>query len=153
MLAFVMLWAYMAFSQFLIIWAGNLVEEIPWYLRRLRAGWQVVALALVVFHFFVPFVALFFLETKRNVGRLVIVAGLIVLMHLVDLTWLILPGTAAPAGSQPRIPWLSVALVPVAWVGLGGISIWAFLWHLRRRPLAPEELVNSPPDREVDSRT
>lgn len=153
MLAFVMLWAYMAFSQFLIIWAGNLVEEIPWYLRRLRAGWQYVALALVVFHFFVPFVALFFLETKRTVGRLVVVAGLIIAMHLVDLAWLILPGTAAPAGTQPRIPWLSVGLVPVAWLGLGGVSIWAFLWHLRRRPLVPEELVIAPPDKEVDSRS
>ena len=112
MLAFVMLWAYMAFSQFLIIWAGNLVEEIPWYLRRLRAGWQYVALALIVFHFFVPFVALFFLETKRSVERLVVVAGLVIAMHLVDLTWLILPGTAASARSghltaeiPPGAPW------------------------------------------------
>lgn len=153
MLAFVMLWAYMSFSQFLIIWAGNLVEEIPWYLRRTRAGWQYVALALIVFHFFVPFVALFFLETKRNVERLRVVAWLVVLMHLVNLAWLILPGTAAPAGTDPRIPWGSVALVPVAVLGLGGVSVWTFLWHLRRRPLVPEELVIAPPDREVDSRS
>ncbi len=153
MLAFVMLWAYMSFSQFLIIWAGNLVEEIPWYLRRTRGGWGAVALALVVFHFFVPFFALFFLETKRNVERLMVVAGLIVFMHLVDLTWMILPGTAAPAGTAPRIPWASVAHVPVVAAGLGGVSVWTFLWHLRRRPLVPEELVISPPDREVDSRT
>ena len=52
LLAFVMLWAYMAFSQFLIIWAGDLSEEIPWYLRRTRGGWQWIALFLITFHFF-----------------------------------------------------------------------------------------------------
>jgi hypothetical protein len=154
MLAFVMLWAYMAFSQFLIIWAGNLVEEIPWYLRRTRGGWGAVALALVVFHFFVPFFALFFLETKRNVERLMVVAAMVVVMHLVDLAWLVLPALAARSGSNvAAIPWGSVALVPVVAVGLGGISVWTFLWHLRRRPLVPEELLNSPADREVDSRS
>jgi hypothetical protein len=154
MLAFVMLWAYMSFSQFLIIWAGNLVEEIPWYLRRTRGGWQYVALALVVFHFFVPFFALFFLEIKRNVGRLVIVASLVIAMHLVDLSWLVLPAGPARYGHDvAEIPWGAVALIPVAFLGLGGISAWTFLWHLRRRPLVPAELVISPPDREVDPRS
>ena len=154
MLAFVMLWAYMAFSQFLIIWAGNLVEEIPWYLRRTRGGWEYVALALVVFHFFVPFGALFFLENKRNIGRLVIVASLVIGMHLVDLAWLVLPAGPARYGHDvATIPWASVALIPIAFLGLGGISAWTFLWHLRRRPLVPGELVLAPPDREVDPRS
>jgi hypothetical protein len=154
MLAFVMLWAYMAFSQFLIIWAGNLVEEIPWYLRRTRGGWEYVALALIVFHFFVPFFALFFLELKRNVGRLMVVASLVIAMHLVDLTWLVLPAGPARYGHDvAEIPWGAVALIPVAFLGLGGVSAWTFLWHLRRRPLVPGELILSPPDREVDSRS
>ncbi len=154
MLAFVMLWAYMAFSQFLIIWAGNLVEEIPWYLRRTRGGWEYVALALVVFHFFVPFGALFFLEIKRNVERLVIVASLVIAMHLVDLAWLVLPAGPARYGHDvAAIPWGAVALIPFAFVGLGGVSAWTFLWHLRRRPLVPAELILSPPDREVDPRS
>ena len=67
LLAFVMLWAYMSFCQFLIIWSGNLTEEIPWYLRRTRGGWQWVALALIVFHFFLPFFVLLFRENKRQV--------------------------------------------------------------------------------------
>ena len=58
MFAFMVLWAYLSFSQFLIIWAGNLPDEIPWYLRRLRGGWGWVALSLVIFHFAVPFVLL-----------------------------------------------------------------------------------------------
>ena len=66
LLAFVMLWAYMSFCQFLIIWSGNLTEEIPWYLRRTRGGWQWVALALIVFHFFLPFFVLLFRENKRK---------------------------------------------------------------------------------------
>ena len=66
LLAFVMLWAYMSFCQFLIIWSGNLTEEIPWYLRRTRGGWQWVALALIVFHFFLPFFVLLFRENKRH---------------------------------------------------------------------------------------
>ena len=58
LLAFVMLWAYMSFCQFLIIWSGNLTEEIPWYLRRTAGGWQWVAVALIVFQFFLPFFVL-----------------------------------------------------------------------------------------------
>ena len=68
MLAFTMLWAYMSFSQYLIIWSGNLPEEIPWYLRRTRGGWQWVALVLIVFHFFLPFFVLLFRENKRQAG-------------------------------------------------------------------------------------
>ena len=66
LLAFIMLWAYMSFSQFLIIWSGNLPEEIPWYLRRTHGGWQWVALVLIVFHFFLPFFVLLFRESKRQ---------------------------------------------------------------------------------------
>ena len=58
MLTFVILWAYMAFSQYLIIWSGNLPEEIPWYLRRLQGGWGWVGVALVLFHFVLPFLLL-----------------------------------------------------------------------------------------------
>ena len=71
MLAFTMLWAYMSFSQYLIIWSGNLPEEIPWYLRRTRGGWQWVALALILFHFFLPFFVLLFRENKRQ-SRLIV---------------------------------------------------------------------------------
>jgi hypothetical protein len=146
MLAFVMLWAYMSFSQFLIIWCGNLTEEIPWYLRRTKGGWQYVALALITFHFFVPFFALLFRDIKRKVELLMFVAAAIIVMHLVDLSWLVLPAPypalAHAAGEGgPRIPWGAVFLVPVAVVGIGGASVWAFLWHLQRRPLVPEELL------------
>ena len=140
LLAFVMFWAYMAFSQFLIIWCGNLAEEIPWYLRRTRGGWQYVALALIVFHFFVPFGFLLFRETKRGAGLLLGVALAIVAMHLVDLTWLVLPSRfVKPLQLQhrPYIPWDEVALVAAATVGVGGVWVAVFLQNLKGRPLVP----------------
>ena len=70
MFAFMVLWAYLSFSQFLIIWAGNLPDEIPWYLRRLRGGWGWVALTLVIFHFATPFVLLLMRGIKRHADRL-----------------------------------------------------------------------------------
>src|SRR5204862_1749132 len=65
-LAFVMLWAYFAFSQFLIIWSGNLPHEISWYQHRLQTGWRVLALLLLVFHFAVPFLVLLSRRVKRE---------------------------------------------------------------------------------------
>ena len=65
-LACVMVWAYFSFSQFLIIWAGNLPKEIPWYLERLKGGWQFVALILVLGHFALPFALLLSRDLKRN---------------------------------------------------------------------------------------
>lgn len=87
----VMLWAYLAFSQFLIIWAGNLPEEVPWYLARLQGGWQYVGLALVVLHFALPFALLLSRDLKRSYRLLAGVALLVLAMRLVDLFWLVVP--------------------------------------------------------------
>ena len=108
LLAFVMLWAYMAFCQFLIIWAGNLSEEIPWYLRRTRGGWQWVALALILFHFFLPFFVLLMRSSKRQSKFLLRVALWVLFMHWVDLIWLVVPASTDPA--SPSIPWAELPL-------------------------------------------
>ncbi len=71
-----MVWAYFSFSQFLIIWAGNLPEEIPWYMVRLSGGWQYVALALVIGHFALPFALLLSRDLKRNFKLLASIAVL-----------------------------------------------------------------------------
>jgi hypothetical protein len=130
MLAFVMLWAYFSFSQYLIIWSGNLTEEIPWYLRRLQGGWQWVGLALVVFHFAIPFVILLSRSLKRNARRLALVAMALVVMRFVDTFWLITPAFSPAAFS---VHWMDLATV----VGLGGIWLSAFVWQLKGRPLVP----------------
>jgi hypothetical protein len=135
LLAFVMLWAYMSFCQFLIIWSGNLTEEIPWYLRRTTGGWQWVALGLIVFQFFLPFFVLLFRENKRQTTRVSRVALWILALHWINLVWLVIPAKSDPA--SPHIPWAEVFLSLVATVGIGGIWVSFFIRALKRRPLVP----------------
>ncbi len=128
LLAFVMLWAYMAFSQYLIIWSGNLAEEIPWYLRRTGGRWQWLPPLLILFHFFVPFVLLLMRDIKRRSKALLWIAAGILGMRLMDTFWLIVPGfdNAAPH-------WLDLALITT----IGGIWLGVFLWRLEQSPLIP----------------
>ncbi len=130
LLTFVILWAYMAVSQLIIIWSGNLQEEIPWYLRRTAGGWAVVAVALAVFHFAVPFLLLLSRNVKRKARALGGVAALVFVMHIVDCFWLIEP---ALRKNQAQAHWTDFATL----IGIGGIWIGVFLWHLKARPLAP----------------
>jgi len=131
MLAFVMLWAYCAYSQLVIIWAGNLPSEISWYLRRLNTGWKYVALALVVFNFAVPFALLLSRDIKRNARRLARVAILLVLIRYLDLLFWIAPNSLPGFEHGVRFQWMDI-VVPV---GIGGIWMAAFVWALRQRPL------------------
>jgi hypothetical protein len=135
LLAFVMLWAYMAFSQFLIIWAGDLSEEIPWYLRRTHGGWQWIALFLITFHFFLPFFVLLFRESKTQSRLLLRVACLVIVTHVVDLIWLVIPASVDVA--SPRIPWSDLPLILAATAGIGGIWVATFVWYLKGAPLIP----------------
>jgi hypothetical protein len=130
LLAFVMLWAYFSFSQYLIIWSGNLPEEAEWYLHRLGAGWKFVGLALVVFHFAVPFVLLLSRAVKRQGRTLAMVAGFVLLMRYVDLFWLTAP---AFHPDSVRIHWLDVVLP----LSLGAIWAGCFVLQLRTRALLP----------------
>jgi hypothetical protein len=130
LLAFVMLWAYFSFSQYLIVWSANLPEEIPWYLRRLSGGWQYVGLALIVGHFALPYVLLLSRDLKRQGHRLILVAALVVVMRIVDLFWQIGPMHGEEGLS---LHWMD-AVAPIA---LGGIWIALFLWQLGTRPLLP----------------
>ncbi len=141
LLAFVMFWSYVAFAQYLIIWAGNLPEEIPWYLRRLHGGWGWLGAALVVLHFALPFLLLLPEGANRNSRILVTVAGLVVLMRFVDVYWLVRPvftqTSSSATSARFEVHWLDLA----AAVGIGGIWLAVFLWQLEERPLLP---VNDP---------
>lgn len=132
--AFVMLWAYFSFSQFLIMWSGNLPEEIRFYLARFEDGWGLVSLLLVVFHFGLPFVLLLSRDLKRNARRLAWVAILMLVMRWVDLLWQVEP---AFHERNPAMYWTYLA----APIGIGGIWLFFFLRELRKRPLLP---VNDP---------
>ena len=109
MLTFIMMWAYFAFSQWLIIWAGNLPEEITWYMRRLHGGWGYVGLFVVLFHFAVPFVFLISRPFKRDITRLVWLAVWLLLMRYVDLFWIIEPNFSMTF----NVTWLDI-VVPIA---------------------------------------
>jgi hypothetical protein len=130
MLAFVMLWAYISFSQFLIVWSGNLPEEIEWYQHRLHGGWMVAAFILVVFHFAAPFVVLLSRDVKRKARVLGTVAAGILVVRLVDLYWIIGPGHG-DAGLH--LHWQDI----VAPVAVGGLWLEHFLRRLQSWPLVP----------------
>lgn len=132
LLAFVMLWAYISISQFIIVWSGNLPEEIPWYSHRLSGGWQSLALLLVVAHFALPFVLLLSRDLKRNARVLGTVAIGIFFVRLLDLYWLVGPELHGRGGFT--FHWLDVA----APVGLGGIWLALFASQLGSRPLLPQ---------------
>lgn len=130
LLALVMLWAYFAFSQYLIIWSGNLPEETTWYLRRIRGGWGWIAIAVIVLHFALPFLLLLSRDLKRNAHKLALLAGFLLFMRLVDLFWLIEPEFNR---AHFRLSWMDV----VAPLGIGGIWLAVFSWQLQKRPLLP----------------
>ncbi|MDR3633283.1 MAG: hypothetical protein P4L84_05555 [Isosphaeraceae bacterium] len=131
LLAFTMLWAYMSFSQFLIIWSGNLTEEIPWYLRRSEHGWRWLALLLMVFHFFVPFFLLLFRVNKRVSQNLWRVAALLLLMQWLNDIWLVIP-------AFPKAGWFTPVFLVAALVGIGGLWVSLFSWLLAQRSLLPQ---------------
>ena len=136
MLAFVMVWAYFNFSQWLIIWAGNLPEEIPWFLRRMNGGWGWVGLFLAAFHFAVPFALLLSRQFKRRVGSLVWLGAGILVVRLVDIWWHVEPA----ASPTIHVSWSLFAVL----AGIGGLWMAYFFRNLRSRPLlavyAPQTL-------------
>ena len=129
MLTFTMVWAYFSFSQWLIIWAGNLPEEITWYMRRLNGGWGFVGLFLVVFQFAVPFVLLLSRPFKRDIRRLVWLAAWILVMRYVDLFWIIEPNFSKTFS-------LTLADVAVS-IAIGCIWLAYFFRNLGSLPLLP----------------
>ncbi len=130
-LAFVILWTYMSFAQFLIIWAGNLPDEIPWYLRRLGPGWQTVGVILIIFHFFVPFFLLLARRNKRRLRILAAIAAAILVMRVVDAYWIVIPG-AIPTGAT--FAWTDIA----AFLAVGGLWVAAFMRQLKGVALLPQ---------------
>ncbi|MBZ5647732.1 MAG: hypothetical protein LAN37_10970 [Acidobacteriia bacterium] len=131
LLAFVMLWAYFSYSQFLIIWAGNLPDEIPWYLGRTHGAYRAVALAIIVFHFALPFALLLSRDLKRNARKLAMIASLLIVMRYLDLFWLIAPNPLPGTQNGIGFSWMDIA----APLGIGGIWLAAFFWQLQARPL------------------
>jgi len=154
LLTVVMVWAYFSFSQLLIIWSGNLPEEIPWYLERFRSGtqWRWIGIALILLNFALPFMLLLSRPLKHNRRRLMAVAWLLIAMRFVDLLWLIAPQFYGARGGQASQYGLSVANYinyAAAVIGVGGLWLGWFFYQLRQRALVP---YNDPQLREVLAR-
>ncbi len=136
MLALTMVWAYFNFSQFLIIWAGNLPEETTWYLARMKGGWGYIGIILIVFHFAFPFLVLLQQDFKRKARWLATLAMFILVMRIVDMFYLIGP-TPRVSGTLEQgaffISWMDV----VAPIAVGGIWLWWFFGQLLKRPMVP----------------
>jgi hypothetical protein len=136
--AFVIFWIYVSFSQFLVIWSGNLPKEISWYLHRSAGGWQWVALVLMLSQFLIPFALLLSRAAKRQKSRLTMIAVLIVLANVVNNFWLVAPSF------HPRrfsVQWMDLAEL----LALGGVWSVTFIFFLKQRPLLPLHPMESMP--------
>lgn len=132
--AFLMLWAYLSFSQFLIIWSANIPEEIPYYLDRWETSWQYLSVFIVVGHFMVPYALLLSRDLKRNAGKLRVIATWILFARVADYYWHVAP--------ELHKDGLSISLLDVALpLALGGVFISLFVTQLGSRSLLP---VNDP---------
>jgi len=140
-LAFVMLWAYFNFSQYMLVYAANLVEEIPYFIARISHGWQYLAVFLVLFHFVVPFALLLSRDLKRMPHRLIWVALALLVVRYIDLFMLVSPEFDATGANLHLLAeeheagfyvhWLDLA-APLA---IGGLWLWMFFTQLAQRPL------------------
>jgi hypothetical protein len=127
--AFLMLWAYLTFSQFLITYSANLAEEVPHYISRSQGGYQYITWALVLLHFVVPYALLLSRDVKRDTTRLRAIAAWLILMRIVDYYWQV-----APEFHET----LSVSVIDVALpIALGGVFLTLFAMRLKGHPLLP----------------
>ncbi len=143
MFAFVVLWAYLSFSQWLIIWSGNMLSEIRWYLIRLYGGWQWFGTALILVHFVFPFALLLSRNLKRDAPRVMWIALLLMFMRLVDLFWLTAPNfyKGYEGAGLKNFHGPDAAMYIVCPIAIGGIWLFFFLNRLEKRALMP---VNDP---------
>lgn len=121
----VMTWGYLSFVQLLIIWAGNLPHEVAWYVRRIHGGWRMVVWGFVLFQLVLPFGFLLFRIVKRHPLRLALVASVVLAAHLAYLYWQIVPTFRPTLEVRPTDLF--------AFVGVGGVWVAGFLYHLNGR--------------------
>jgi hypothetical protein len=128
--AFTVFWTYIAFSQFFLIWYGNLPEETTWYRARMEGSWMTVSVFLMAGHFVAPFFYLMGRTVKRNGATLAVGGAWLLVMHFLDLYWQVMP-TLHPEGLRPSV--LDVA----ALLAVGGCFVAAASWLMQRQALVP----------------
>jgi hypothetical protein len=128
--AFVVFWGYIAFSQYFLIWYANIPEETTWFHHRYQGGWESVSLLMVFGYFVVPFVALISRGPKRSRAVMAVIAAWLLVMHWVDLYWIIMPNYSS---HQASISWMDFA----AMLLVGGFYLWMFWRKFSSRPVVP----------------
>jgi hypothetical protein len=131
LLTFVLFWTYVSFGQLLIIYSGDLPQELEWYLHRIAGSWKALVGAFALFHFFLPFFLLLFRAVKKRMTTLTTLAALIFVMHVADTYWLVMPSLHQ---GGIAISWLDFA----APIGVGGLWVAYFIWRLKAAPLLPQ---------------
>lgn len=137
-LALVMIWAYFNFSQYLIIWSGNIPEETKWFIPRIQGGWGFIGLILIVFHFSLPFLLLLSRDLKRIAKWLMWIAIFILVLRVFDMYYLIGPSPRIGMGGHDitlsaSFSWMDI----VAPLAVGGIWLWWYFGELMKRSLFP----------------
>ncbi len=122
LLAFIMLWAYLNFMQYLVIWSGDLPEEVTWLNHRMQGGWQYFAIILIFFQFFAPFASLLFRRTKEHRRSMILLCSMVLVIRVVDRYWMVMP---ALHPSPTEFAWTDLSLV----LGLG--AVWFGTFSLR----------------------
>jgi hypothetical protein len=145
LLAFVCFWGYMAFSQYMLMWVGNLPEEIPWYLMRTQGPWKPISITLALGHFAIPFLILLSAQIKRVPAGISALSAWILVIHYIDVYWLIMP-ELSPGSPMPHLSDFT------ALVGVGGLCVAFAVWRLRglypvpvRDPYAVQAMRYDPP--------
>jgi hypothetical protein len=132
LLAFTMLWAYFSFSQYIIVWAGNLPEETTWYLKRIRGFGEYMAWFIVLCHFALPFIVLLSRDIKRRSGAIAKLAMFVIFMRLVDAIWFLAPGFTEGIGNF-HLSWMHVVMP----LGMFALFIGLFMMNLKKHPMVP----------------
>lgn len=128
LLTFVLFWTYVSFGQLLIIYSGDLPNELRWYLHRVAGSWKAVIAVIALFHFFLPFFLLLFRGFKKSVPATAILSALLIVVHIMDTYWLVMPALHQNGVS---ISWMDFT----APIGVGGLWLACFLWRLKSAPL------------------
>ncbi len=131
---FTVFWAYIAFSQYFLIWYANMPEETVWFLHRWQGSWKIISLFLVFGHFLLPFLFLLPRAPKRNKSVLVVASVWLLLMHFIDMIWLVLPTFQT---HDYHIHWLDFTTL----IGIGGVFIGLILLQLENQSVVP---INDP---------
>ncbi len=140
MFGFTVFWTYIGFSQFMLIWYGNIDEETLFYKHRWEHGWEYVSIFLIVGHFAIPFFTLMFRAVKRNPAILRVLTLWMLFMQVVDYFWLVMPSMGAHSAADAAhahhgigLSWMHLTTL----AGIGGIFLWTFWTRLVSKPIVP----------------